>query len=162
VGYIISLTLVIVQNGISILILYGRKVGVSKNSPASHRWQEIPWPLPCPQHPNTSSSPSTARAAPVRIRGVWQGKAAEEDVGGIETKLQCLHTQVRATQQLTGEQLGQLVRQARSCTKAARTQAHHQHAHAQAQAKQPAAAAAAAAAAGARKARTAPAMMASG
>ena len=55
-----------------------------------------------------------------------EGEAVwEEGVGGEEEEAAVLEAaeQVRASQQLTDEQLGQLVRKTRSRTKAARTQA---------------------------------------
>ena len=73
---------------------------------------------------------------------MWQGEAVEKDVGVLEGQAAVLaHAeQFRVAQQLTIEQMGQLVQQIRSRTKTA-PKPHHQHV--QVQAMHPAAAAAA-------------------
>jgi hypothetical protein len=63
--------------------------------------------------------------APVAPKATWQGEAVEEGVGELEDQAAMLaHAElIRAAQQLTDEQVGQLVQQTRTRTKAARTQA---------------------------------------
>ena len=62
--------------------------------------------------------------APVAPKATWQGEAVEEGVGELEDQAAMLaHTEQIRAQHLTDEQVGQLVRQTKSRTKAASTQA---------------------------------------